>query len=92
MRKGNSFLELFLKVIKGCLFNMTKRLYWKPKIKITLKQGTQIPTIIEFVEVSGDRTVMKVAKISQDAKLDESVFDEVLAEKEFEETDSTKEK
>lgn len=46
------------------------------KIKITLKQGTQIPTIIEFVEVSGDRTVMKVAKISQDAKLDESVFDE----------------
>ena len=46
------------------------------KIKITLKQGTQIPTIIEFVEVSGDRTVMKVAKISQDSKLDESVFDE----------------
>jgi outer membrane lipoprotein-sorting protein len=46
------------------------------KIKITLKQGTQIPTIIEFVEVSGDRTVMKVAKISQDPKLDESVFDE----------------
>lgn len=36
MQKGNSFLELILKVIKGSLFNMTKRLYWKPKIKITL--------------------------------------------------------
>ncbi|MBR7105467.1 MAG: hypothetical protein IKC88_00625, partial [Opitutales bacterium] len=46
------------------------------KIKITLKQGTQIPTIIEFVEVSGDRTVMKVVEISQDAKLDASIFDD----------------
>ncbi len=46
------------------------------KIKITLKQSTQIPTIIEFVEVSGDRTVMKVVEISQDAKLDASIFDD----------------
>jgi len=28
------------------------------------------------VEVSGDRTVMKVVEISQDAKLDASIFDD----------------
>ena len=34
-----------------------------------------MPKTIEFIEVSGDRTVMEIVKFSEDAKLD-SIFDE----------------
>lgn len=49
------------------------------KIKVSLRKDSRIPKIIEFIEVSGDRTVMNVVNFSENTKLP-LAFDETKIE------------
>ena len=49
------------------------------EIKVLLRKDSRIPQIIEFIEVSGDRTVMNIVNFSENTKLP-MAFDETKIE------------